>query len=111
MMTDPAIEQGRPAVPFWHRTWRHMLITERIAELCDAKLKAFTDPADGMFYGSPRSVRSLIGGAIEAFEVDEDLDEAGLRCEAAEHEIIAEGCKFRRLSSEAKLAWAEDEDR
>ena len=112
MMTT-GVEQrhGPRAVPFFYRTWRHMLITQRIVELCDAKLKAFTDPADGMFYGSSQSVRSLIHGAIQAFEIDEDLDEAGRRCEAAEREIIAEGCKFRRLTSKAKLAWAEDEDR
>jgi hypothetical protein len=65
--------------------WRTWLITQRIRELNDAKMCAFT--IDGIFYGSPQSVRDLIAGAISSLECGE-FDAAEVYCERAEREII-----------------------
>jgi hypothetical protein len=99
--------QRRPATtPRKYRTWRHGLLLERIRDLNDAKMKAFT-AGDGLFYGSPRSVRLLIGGAIDAFE-DDDLGKAERCCEVAERKIISEARKFQMKSPAEKLAYANE---
>jgi hypothetical protein len=73
------------------RRWRHDLVMQRIREINDVKLSAFG--IDGMYYGSPESVRHLISEAIDRFEYD-DLDAADDYCLQAELEIIARRREF-----------------
>jgi hypothetical protein len=66
------------------RAWQRELILQRICELSDAKLKAFSGK---MFHGTPPEIRKLIGDAIRAFE-DDDLLKADALCERAEIAIM-----------------------
>jgi hypothetical protein len=72
--------------------WKRDLLLERIRDLSEAKVRAFTD-AGGMFYGAPQRVRDLIGSAINHYEADE-LQRAERACAAAELAIIEEGHAF-----------------
>jgi hypothetical protein len=88
------LQRGAPCVSYEDkgmRGWRHDLVMQRIRDLSDAKLSAFS--AGGIFYGAPESVRDLIGEAIARFE-DDDLDAADDYCSQAELEIIARGRDF-----------------
>lgn len=93
--------------PHMYCTWDHALLVERIRDLNDGKFKAFTDES-GMFYGSPRSVRALIGAAIEAFESD-DLSRAERCCDIAERKMLIAARRFRLKSHAEKLAYARAE--
>jgi len=92
-------------VPYGARgSWRRAILLERIRELCDAKFKAFSD-ADRMFYGSPRSVRMLISGAIEAFESD-NMKLAERWCDVAERKLLRERRKFQSKSPAERLEYS-----
>lgn len=67
------------------RQWREDLIVERIRDLNDAKMKAFT--VASIYYGTPQPVVDLIGNAIRCLEQG-DLDTADQLCEQAEQEIV-----------------------
>jgi hypothetical protein len=68
------------------RSWHHELVAQRIRDLGDAAMAAFST-ADGMYHGRPESLRRLIGKAIDWLEQDEP-DLADLVCDEAEIEII-----------------------
>jgi hypothetical protein len=83
--------------------WKKALLLERIRDLNDAKMRAFS--VGKMYYGSPQSVHDLIHCVINRYEEDE-LDAAERLCGEAEIEIIAQRRVFQVAHADEPLVAA-----
>jgi hypothetical protein len=81
-------------------------LINRVGNLIDLKLRAYTD-ADGMFYGGTPAVWRLIKGARDACD-DGNFALCERICDVAERKVASEARKFKNKTQAQRMQHAEE---